>query len=262
MSHLSLKHMAVALALITLILLGRAVWLNIQGRSGLEEIRRRGLLRVGLDASFPPFEMLDAEGQVIGLDADIARAIAADLGVQVQFVNIGFDGLYDALKADRVDMLLSGLPVDPRLTRDVAYTINYFNAGQALVTIDPAIQSLEDLTGQTVAVEWGSMADMEARRLAIPGLEINPQPDPQSALQHPIAIVDGVTALSASHLTIIDYLTDDWYAGAVSIENQALLAEINRTLTRLTNNAPPPCYLQVPRFGPDYDQQLETCYAP
>jgi polar amino acid transport system substrate-binding protein len=125
------------------------------------------MLRVGLDASFPPFETIDANGQVVGLDVDIARAIAADLGVEAEFVNIGFDGLYDALLARQVDLIISGLPYDPRWTEDVAYTSNYFNAGQVLVTRadDPIIKSVEDLAGRTIAVEWGSQAEMEARRL-------------------------------------------------------------------------------------------------
>ena len=66
-------------------------------------------------------------GQIVGLDVDLARAIAFDLGVEAEFVNIGFDGLYDALLARRVDMVISGLPYDPRWTQDVAYTLNYFN---------------------------------------------------------------------------------------------------------------------------------------
>ncbi|NIV35659.1 MAG: hypothetical protein GWN58_41260, partial [Anaerolineae bacterium] len=106
--------------------------------------------------------------------------------------------------------------------------------GQALVTTDPQLQSLDDLAGRTVAVEWGSMADMEARRLrqTLPSLQLNPQPDPQAALQFDIAIVDGVTALSHPNLRLVEYLSDDWYAAAVSIENRALLAEINKTLSR------------------------------
>ena len=51
-----------------------------------------------------------------------------------KLVNIGFDGLYDALLARRADIIISGLPYDPRWTEDVAYTANYFNAGQILVT--------------------------------------------------------------------------------------------------------------------------------
>jgi len=224
-----------ALLLLALLLLGRTIFLNWQGRGGLAEIQGRGVLRVGLDASFPPFETLDAGGQVVGLDADLGRAIAAGLGVEVTFVNIGFDGLYDALQAGRVDVVISGLPVDPRMTQDVAYSIPYFNAGQVLVTTDPQLQSVEDLAGRTVAVEWGSMADMEARRLSetIPDLEISPQPDPQAALQAETAIVDSVTALTHPQGRIVTYLTDDGYAAAVSIDNRALLAEINQTLTGL-----------------------------
>ena len=223
------------LLLLALILAGRSLYLGWRGRDSLAEIQRRGVLRVGLDASFPPFESLDGQGRVIGLDADLAEAIAADLGVEVAFVNLGFDGLYDALKADQVDILLSGLPVDPRLTQDVAYSINYFNAGQVLLAADPAIESTVDLAQRSVAVEWGSMADMEARRLqkTIPGLTINPQPDPQTALQFELAIVDGVTALGQKERRLVAYLSDDWYAAAVSIEDRALLAQVNRTLRRL-----------------------------
>ena len=221
--------------IITLILVGRLIYQVYQGQEGLTAIRQRGELRVGLDASFPPFEMLDEAGQVIGFDADIAAAIAADLGVTVRFVNLGFDGLYDALQAKQVDVIISGLPVDPRLTQDVAYSVNYFNAGQVLVSSDPAVRSLDDLPGREVRVEWGSMGDMEARRLQqrIPDLRLSPQPDPQAALQGEVAIVDGVTALSqASHL-IVATLTDDWYAAAVRIDNRALLGQVNQTLTRL-----------------------------
>ncbi|RME44796.1 MAG: amino acid ABC transporter substrate-binding protein, partial [Caldilineae bacterium] len=121
---------------------GWLLWRRLEAQSGLAAVQRRGVLRVGLDPSFPPFETLDAGGQVIGLDADIARAIAADLGVQVEFVPIAFDGLYDALQVGRVDVLLSGLPVDPTRTRDVAYSRPYFNAGQMLVTTRPDVQSV------------------------------------------------------------------------------------------------------------------------
>ena len=147
----------------------------------LAQIRRRGTLQVGLDASFPPFETIDANGQIVGLDVDIARAIAADLGVEAEFVNIGFDGLYDALLARRVDFIISGLPYDPHWTQDVAYSTNYFNAGQVLVTRadEPAINTVEDLAGHTVAVEWGSQAEMEARRLARE-LAANTSPSPST----------------------------------------------------------------------------------
>lgn len=226
----------VAVALLILAgVVARTVILNIQGQSGLADIQRRGILRVGLDASFPPFEMLDEQGQVIGFDAEIARQIGRDLGVTVEFRNIGFDGLYDAVRSDQVDLIISGLPIDPYLTEDVAYSVPYFNAGQVLVTTQAEIQSLEDLAGQTVAVEWGSMADMEARQLqkTLPDLVISPQPDPQTALQFESAIVDSITGLTAPNHRLVTYLTNDWYAAAVALDNRALLDEVNETLTHL-----------------------------
>jgi polar amino acid transport system substrate-binding protein len=233
--------------LITVAILIPLLWfLLAPGDDGtLAEIQRRGTLRVGLDASFPPFETIDENGQIVGLDVDLARAIAADLGVEVELVNIGFDGLYDALLARRADIIISGLPYDPRWTEDVAYTHNYFNAGQVLVTrVDKqTIEAVEDLAGRTVAVEWGSQADMEGRRLAeeFEAVTLLRQATAAEALaslfsgQVDAAIVDGVTAQSAGPkgIKLVTNLTDEWYAAAVHIESRELLAAVNQTLTRL-----------------------------
>lgn len=255
----------VIVGFILLVLLGLALWLFLSPRDdgSLTEIRRRGVLRVGLDASFPPFETIDANGQIAGLDVDIAQAIAADVGVKVELVNIGFDGLYDALLARRVDLVISGLPYDPLRTQDVAYSHHYFNAGQVLVTrtAEDAIKTVEDLAGRTVAVEWGSQAEMEARRLVEEtekksfaasetvklSVELLRQESAAAALEMVIdnqaeaAIVDassalGVTTPSISGgegLKIVTYLTDEWYAAAAHLESRELLAAVNQTLARL-----------------------------
>jgi polar amino acid transport system substrate-binding protein len=214
----------------------------------LADIQQRGVLRVGLDASFPPFEMMNEEGQIVGLDVDIARSIAADLGVEMELVNIGFDGLYDALLARRVDIVISGLPYDPRWTEDVAYTHNYFNAGQMLVTRagNESIKGVEDLAGRTIAIEWGSQADMEGRRLEREVAEINllrletADQVLGAVLNHQAdaAIVDGVSGASAfpRGITIITYLTDEWYTAAVHLESQALLEAVNQSLTRMSES--------------------------
>lgn len=263
------------IALLLLLSLGLWFFLSPRDDGSLAEIRRRGTLRVGLDASFPPFETIDANGQIVGLDVDIARAVAADMGVEAEFINIAFDGLYDALLARRVDLIISGLPYDPRWTEDVAYTSNYFNAGQVLVTRadDQTIKSVEDLPGRTVAVEWGSQAEMEARRL-VQKLAVNTSPSPPTPLpmgegsiltllrqdsaaaaldvllkgQADAAIVDAPSVLSllspsplqregrGGGLKIVAYLTDEWYAAAVHPQSRELLAAVNRTLARLEAN--------------------------
>ncbi len=233
-----------------IILISLSCWLlyPVSDDGTLVEIQQRGTLRVGLDASFPPFESLGAEGQIVGLDIDIARTIANDLGVELQLVNIGFDGLYDALLARRVDVVLSGLPYDPRWTEDVAYTRRYFNAGQVLITpLNPStITVVDDITGHTLAVEWGSQADMEGRHLEqeLPNITILRKPTANEAIdslftgEADAAIVDAVSGVSAfpRGLKIIDYVTDEWYAGAVHIESTELLNAVNQSLTRLEKN--------------------------
>lgn len=211
----------------------------------LAEIRRRGTLRVGLDASFPPFETIDEDNQIVGLDVDIARAIAADIGVELELVNIGFDGLYDALLARRADIIISGLPYDPRWTEDIAYSANYFNAGQVLVTRagESKINTVEALSGRMVAVEWGSQADMEGRRLErdLPNIDLLRRATANEALDSVLngeadaAIVDAVSGVRAfpRGLRIVTYLTDEWYAAAVHIESQQLLAVVNQSLAHL-----------------------------
>ena len=101
------------MGLTTILLAGliRQLWPRDDGT--LAQIQQRGTLRVGLDASFPPFENIAADGQIVGLDVDIAQAIATDLGVEPELVNIGFDGLYDALLARRVIWLFPACPTIP-----------------------------------------------------------------------------------------------------------------------------------------------------
>ncbi len=254
---------ALVLILLALIAFGtRYIILREKGQSGLSEIKSRGVLRVGLDASFPPFEVVDADGNIIGVDADIARAIAADLGVRVEFANIGFDGLYDALTVGRVDVVISGLPIDPFRTRDIAYSENYFNAGQMLATTRTDVQTVADVAGKSISVEWGSMADLAARKLrdSISDVTIIPQNDVQSVLQSDLFIVDGVSLLNRPTARIVAVLDDNFYAAAVSIENRALLTAINRTLQRIKENAAPPCGLAIPLSDFPHPTAVDSCY--
>lgn len=157
-----------------------------------EAMAARGSWRVGLDPSFPPFELLDESGQPAGYDVDLARRMAAAWGLEAEIVPIGFDSLLDALRAGRIDSVVSALPYDPRATRDYAYSPPYFEAGVRLVaragspltSAQSLTQSLtQSLAGQRVAVEWGSMGDMVGRRLQRAGvaLELVPFETPAEA---------------------------------------------------------------------------------
>jgi polar amino acid transport system substrate-binding protein len=141
------------------------------------EMQARQTWRVGMDPSFPPFEHLDESGQAVGYDVDLARAIAADWGLQMELVPIGYDSLVDALKAGRIDSVVSAIPYDPRATRDIAYSAPYFDAGVRLVVrAGSPITSTASLDGTHLAVEWGSMGDMVGRRIEREGIAVQLMP--------------------------------------------------------------------------------------
>jgi ABC-type amino acid transport substrate-binding protein len=133
------------------------------GEDTWSQIESSGVLRVGVDPTFPPFAA--AEGaETWGLDVDLARALAAELGLEPQFTYFGYDGLYDALATRQVDVLISALVVAPERTADVAYTDSYFDAGQVLVVPDGSpITGEADLDGRTLAVELGALGHVAAQ---------------------------------------------------------------------------------------------------
>lgn len=131
--------------------------------NALKRIQSAGTLRVALDPSFPPFEFVDAADQVAGLDADLAQAIAARLGVEAHFVTTGYDALYDALTAGRADVIISALYPDPSRMQTFTFSPSYFNAGEVLVVReDSPIAGVSDLAGKQVALVFGTEAHMVA----------------------------------------------------------------------------------------------------
>jgi len=169
-----------------------------------QRMQQGGVVRACLEAAYPPFEMQDAEGHFSGYDVDLMQELARRWGIRVEFVNVHFDGLYDALLADKCDLVISALPHDEALTEDVLYSPSYFNAGLLLAVRqdERRIRSLNQLKGKKVSVELGAASDLEARRLRdearIP-LQIVPFASADEALQAltagevDAAIADSVT---------------------------------------------------------------------
>lgn len=208
-----------------------------------ERIERQGVLRVGIDASYPPFELWDEVG-LRGYDVDLALALGREWGLEVDFENITFDGLYDALKVERVDIIISALPYDPLLTQDVAYSYSYFDAGQVLVVReDVTIARVEDLKGQRVGLELGSRGDLEARRLEQRMiLERKAYLSPQEVLEAlrdekvDAAIVDAVSAYQfmgeEGGLRIVQQVSEEPYVMAVPTKAPILLEKVNEVIVK------------------------------
>jgi ABC-type amino acid transport substrate-binding protein len=127
-----------------------------------QRVQQSGILRVGMDASYPPFADTPA-GQPVGLDVDIANEVGRRLNLKVQIANMGFDGLYEALKTSQVDVLISALSYDPTRLNAVIYSVPYLDSGQVIVSRDGSYPDMPSLDGHTVAVEYGSGGDEQVR---------------------------------------------------------------------------------------------------
>ena len=130
------------------------------GRSRAAEPLRAGPLRVGMELSYPPFEMTDPQGRPTGVSVRLAEALGRHLGRPVVIENIAFDGLIPALKTGKIDCVISSMSATAERSRSIAFSKPYMQSGLALlVNAASPIQGVADLRapGRVVAVKKGTI---------------------------------------------------------------------------------------------------------
>ena len=105
----------------------------------------KGTLTMATNATFPPYEYVEG-GNVVGIDADIAAAIADKLGLELQIEDMEFDSIIEAVKSGKADIGLAGMTVTPDRQEEVDFTETYATGVQVvIVTEDSPITSVDDL---------------------------------------------------------------------------------------------------------------------
>jgi len=233
-----------ALAIVAMLAIALPAWWFLRPSDNTwARLQRGGALRVAVDPSFPPFDDVDDGGQLIGFDIDLAQELGRRLGVPVEFKAIAFDGLVDAVIADKADVIISAFPYDPRLTQDIRYSQPYFEGGLVLVTrAESPVTGPDDLVGRTVAVEWGSLGDAWARAN---GLDIRRQETAADALDAIVideadavdaALVDAVTAALSSTPDLVirtPPLESDPYVIVLSVHAPKLAEAVDDALRHI-----------------------------
>lgn len=122
-------------------------------------IKSKGTLKVAADATYPPNEFIKPGTKtVVGMDADLAKALAGVMGLKAEVVNATFDGIIPGLAAGKYDLGVSSF-TDTKEREKVVDFVTYFTAGTSFYVKakgGPAIGSLADLCGKKVAVEKGT----------------------------------------------------------------------------------------------------------
>lgn len=211
-------------------------------------IQTDGVVRIGIDPSFPPFEVDDGKGNLSGFDIALAAELAQRWNVRVQYVYTGFDGLYDALVGNQFDMILSALPYNPQKTQDVWFSHSYFDGGPVLVVRTDVSQDigLYDLAQQPVAVELGTSGDAVGRkwqgRLKLGLREFNTANDALMSIENgqvaagmidPISFFDFERSGHLDLKTVGKTLQQELYNIAVRKDSPILLQEINAAVDEM-----------------------------
>ena len=115
------------------------------GPSVLETIKQRGKLVIGL-STFVPWAMLDKSGQLVGFEIDVGKKLAADMGMQVEFVPTAWDGIIPALLAGRFDMIVSGMSITPARNLTVNFSEPYAYSGLRIVANRKLEEKLGDIS--------------------------------------------------------------------------------------------------------------------
>ena len=123
-------------------------------------------LRVGMDMSYPPFEMRDTKGEPAGVSVDLARALGEYLKREVVLENMPFSGLVVALQTGRIDVILSSMTATEEGGRSVEFSDPYVSTGLCLLTgAKSNVNSIADLDvdGKKVAVVRGTTGQLWAK---------------------------------------------------------------------------------------------------
>ncbi len=214
-----------------------------------------GVLRMGTNATFPPYEFTDENGEVAGIDAEIAAAVAEKLGMELDITDMAFESLIPALQAGTIDIVLAGMTVDPERADQVNFTDSYATGVQVVIVpensdIAPVEQEdgslAVDLTGKTIGVQTGTTGDLyctddygqenvkqfDNGPLAVAAL-VNGQIDcvviDQEPAKNYVAANEGLKILDTA------YANED-YAAAISKDNTELLEQVNAAMQELKDD--------------------------
>ena len=205
-----------------------------------------GVLTMGTNATFPPYEHKDGD-DIVGIDAEIAQAMADKLGLKLEIVDMDFDSLIASIQSGKIDMSLAGMTVTEARKQNVDFTDSYATGVQVIIVKDDSdIASVDDLQDKLIGVQQGTTGHLycaddfgEDHVNALP----NGATAVQALLQGKVdcVVIDQEPAkafVEANEgLKILDtaYTTED-YAAAVSKDNPALTAALNKALQELKDD--------------------------
>ena len=202
------------------------------------------VFKMGTNAAFPPYEYKEGDN-FVGIDVEIATAIAEKLGGTLEIVDMEFDSIITAVNQGEVDFGMAGMTVTDERLLEVNFSSSYATGVQSVIVAEGSdIATLDDLAGKKIGVQLGTTGDIYASDefgsenvtqygkgadavIALKGGDVDAVIIDNEPAKAFVAENEGLTILDT------DYAVED-YAIAVKKDNTQLLDDINAALEALT----------------------------
>ncbi|MEO3999886.1 ABC transporter substrate-binding protein [Mesorhizobium sp. CAU 1732] len=178
-----------------------AIALTIGGAQAQEK------LRIGTEGAYPPFNNLTSDGQLVGFDIDIAKALCEEMKVECEFVTQDWDGIIPALQANRFDAIIASMSITDERLKQVDFTNKYYNTPPAIVALkDTDITGVtkEALAGKVIGVQ-GSTTHSNYSEATYTDSEVRGYP---TADEYKLDLINGRIDAANDDITVIE----EWLA--------------------------------------------------
>lgn len=220
---------------------------------GLASCGGSTVYKVAMEPTFPPFDTTNEAGELDGFDVDLMNAIAEDQGFELEWTELGFDGLIPALESNQIDIIASGMWASPERGKVVNFSDTYYDSGLVLAVAkdNNTIKGDADLTSDMkVAAQIGTSSADLVQQWAKDGKiaeakiydKVNDavmdlQNGTVSALLNDKPVTTEYMAKQPGKIKIVgDILNEESYGFAVNKENTELLDKINAGLKNVVEN--------------------------
>ena len=241
------KILALVLSMLMVVSLLAACGGKDAADTSLQDVLDKGTLVIGTSPDFPPFENLNDDGSITGIEVDILTKICEQLGVTLTIEQMDFDSVLPGVQAGKFDLAVSGITATPERMENALFTDPYCLANIAIVVTEGSeIAGKADLEGKTLSLQTGTTAEVYCNANGYDNNAFQANADAQMALTtgkvdawaiDDLTAKDMVEAYNAEHddqLVILDEaLTSEPYGFATKLGNETLIAEINTILAGL-----------------------------
>ncbi len=153
-------------ALLTIVLI--FVFSLVSFAGTYDKILKSGVIKVGNDATYAPFEYRNFKNEIVGFDIDLLKELVKEMGnLKLEIIDTAWDGIIPGLLSKKYDMIMSAMTITEERAKKVTFSDPYFETGQVIVVAKDRddIKTVKDLEGKVIAVQLGTTGDFAASKI-------------------------------------------------------------------------------------------------